>query len=360
MMDPSDSSKSNEIMRKAGLPPGTPVHTGKKRIEPVEIYITDYSESDIKESIAKSPEECIPPRDKKSVRWIHVAGVHEPSIIEQIGNNFGIHPLTIEDILHTEQRPKFEIVGDGIYVVLRAFTMTDEEDIFLTSEQISVILGEGYVISFQEDHVDHFHAIKKRLLQSIGRIRKSGPDYLAYSLLDITVDNYFVVLELLETKIEALEDDLIAKSTKRMLEKIYTLKRAVQDLRRHMWPLRDAFSLLHRDPVSLFEDSTKIYLRDLYDHSIRASNHVDTHRESLTAMLEIYLSTMSNRMNEVMQLLAVISTIFIPLTLMASIYGMNFMYMPETEWVFGYPVLLVSMSIIAILMGLYFHRKGWL
>ncbi|MHA2373525.1 MAG: magnesium/cobalt transporter CorA [Candidatus Thorarchaeota archaeon] len=359
-MNPSDSSKANEIKKKAGLPPGTPVHTGKKRLEPVEIHIMDYSESNIREYTAESPEECIPPKDKKSVRWIHVAGVHEPSIIEEIGNNFGIHPLTIEDILHIEQRPKFEIVGNGIYVVLRAFTMKDDEELLLTSEQISIILGEGYVLSFQETLVDHFHDIRKRLLQSIGRIRSCGPDYLAYSLLDITVDNYFVLLELLETKIEALEDDLIARSTRKMLEKIYSLKRVVQDLRRHMWPLRDAFSLLQRDPVSLFEDSTKIYLRDLYDHSIRVANHVDTHRESLTAMLEIYLSTMSNRMNEVMQLLAVISTIFIPLTLMASIYGMNFIYMPETEWVFGYPVLLLTMSFIAILMGLYFHRKGWL
>jgi len=345
---------------KVGLPPGTIVFTGEKRIDEATITITDYSETVCTKHESASLNQCIIPEDKTTTRWIHIKGVHDVKMIAKIGKSFGIHPLIIEDISSIDQRPKVEIVENGAYVVLRSFTHL-EDKAHVNSEQLSFILGDSYVVSFQESADNLFDPIYRRIEKSGSRLRRNLSDYLVYSLLDLVVDNYFVVLEILGDKIEELEDELIKKPTSAMLNQIYKLKRNLLAIRKHVWPLREVVFRLNRDEATLIEESTQLYMRDLYDHVIRVTDHIETYRESLTSMLDIYLSSLSNRMNEVMKVLTVISTVFIPLTLIASLYGMNFAYMPpEVEWLYGYPILLMLMAVIAIIPLIYFRRIKWI
>ncbi|MDF1539852.1 MAG: magnesium/cobalt transporter CorA, partial [Candidatus Thorarchaeota archaeon] len=272
---------------------------------------------------------------------------------------FGVHPVIIEDLSSTEQRPRLELVEGILFIVLRNFSYENGTDT-IRSEQISFILGDGFLLSFQESSHDLFGAVKKRLTQHGTRIRATKTDYLTYALLDLLVDHYFVVLEKIGDIIEDLEDALVKQPSSSMLARIYQLKRNLIVFRRFVWPLREVVFRLSRESPLLVQDTTQIYLRDLYDHVIRVTDHLETYRESLTGMLDIYLSSVSNRMNEVMKVLTVISTIFIPLTLMASIYGMNFVDMPELQVSFGYPILLLAMTVIGLILLLYFHRKEWI
>jgi len=280
--------------------------------------------------------------------------------IEEMAKNFGIHPLVIEDISSTGQRPKVEILGNGVYAVLRAFTYDEKHDI-VYSEQISIIFGKDYVLSFQESADDIFEPILKRMLRTGSRIRKSLADYLAYSLIDLVVDNYFLDLEIIGDKIEELENAIVNHFSEDMLGMIYNLKRNLLHLRKYIWPLREVVFRLNRDEATLIQEETQLYLRDLYDHVIRVTDHVETYRDSLTTMLDIYLTNLSNRMNDIMKILTVISTIFIPATFLASIYGMNFAYMgPELQWYYGYPMLLFVMFFIAIILLIYFRKIRWI
>ena len=350
----------NRKRKLPGLPPGTPIHTGKYMEEEVTITIIDYSPDVFKETLNATPEECKPPGEKDIVRWIHVSGVHKPEVIESISTNFDIHPLIVEDFVNTKQRPKIEIYDDSVYMVARFLHVVDDEEDILESEQISLFVSSNYVISYQESPANLFEPVKERLKQEKSRIRGQKTDYLTYSLLDIVIDNYFVVLEYLSDLIEDLEDLIIETPKQLTLNSMYRLKRSILYCRRHIWPLREVVSRFNRDEIGLIKPGTIIFLGDLYDHIIRATDIVETYRDSLTSVLDIYLSSLSNRMNEIMQLLAAISTIFIPLTLMASIYGMNFIYMPETQWEYGYPVLLTIMISISLVLAYYFKRKGWL
>ncbi|UCE11901.1 MAG: magnesium/cobalt transporter CorA [Candidatus Thorarchaeota archaeon] len=292
------------------------------------------------------------------VRWVHVNGVNDVTAVEQISEVFSIHPLITEDIVRTEQRPKIEKTLEKVFVVVRWFQF-DKQNEELLSEQVSILLDSSHVISFQESEQNHFVPILERAKKNLGRIRKSGSDYLAYALIDLIVDHYFVILEDIGEKIEILEDSLTAKPSKDLLEEIYRLKRIVIEMRRHIWPLREVVSRFMRDDELLAQESTRVYLKDLYDHVYRVTDYLETYRESMTGALDIYLSSVSNRMNEVMKVLTVISTIFIPLTLMASIYGMNFQNMPELAWPFGYPALLLSMLVVGLLLLAGFRRIGW-
>ncbi len=351
----SDRNSKNKI---PGLSPGTPIVTSSKYSdEEVIIQMIDYNEDEMLEVKEAKLETCIPPIDDKT-RWIHVGGVHKAEMIQEIGLNFNVHPLIVEDLLNTRQRPKVEVYDDNVYIVLRAIHATSGEEL-LSSEQISIVLGSQYVLSFQESPYCMFNAIVERLQKDQARIRTLKSDYLTYALLDLIVDNYFIDLEILGDMIEDLEDDIIEDPRSLTLEKLYKLKRAMLYLRRHLWPLREVVRRFNRDEIGLIQEGTQLFLRDLIDHVIRATDIVETYRESLTSMLDIYLSSTSNRMNEVMQLLAVISTVFIPLTLMASVYGMNF-YIPEVQWEYGYPVFLLAMVFISILLVVYFKRRGWL
>jgi magnesium transporter len=343
--------------KKAGLPPGTIVHVGEKRRERVKLSVINYDEVNFQEKEVNNFEEALSSRNKSSVTWLNIDGVHQPEIIEQVGKNFGMHPLVLEDIANTGQRPKMEDFDDYIFVVLRMLRFDEKET---KTEQISIILGRDFVVSFQEMEGDVFDAIRERLRSNKGRIRKMGADYLAYALIDAVVDNYFMVLENLGETIEDIEDKLVTNPTAETLRTIHDLKREMVFLRKSVWPLREVISRLERSESPLINKSTFVYLRDVYDHTIQVMDAVETFRDMLSGMLDIYLSSVSNRMNEVMKVLTVIATIFIPLTFIAGIYGMNFRYIPELELAWSYPAVLILMLIIALLMVVYFRRKKWI
>jgi len=345
--------------KKAGLPPGIPVYVGKKRTEKVKISYIDYDETQFQEKEAKTIEECFPFKDTPTVTWINIDGIHEAEIVEQIGKHFEIHPLILEDILNTEQRPKLDDFENFIFVVLKMLYYETEAD-EIKMEQVSLILGAKFVISFQEIERDVFNPIRERIRNHIGRIRKQGSDYLAYTLIDAIVDNYFIILEKTGEKIEFLEEDLVYNPTPETLQKLHKLKREMIYLRKSVWPLREVISRLERLETPLIRESTDIYLRDVYDHTIQVIDAVETYRDMLSGMFDIYLSSISNKMNEVMKVLTIIATIFIPLTLIAGIYGMNFRFMPELDWQFGYPFSLLVMLVLGIVMVIYFRMKRWL
>ena len=323
------------------------------------ITIIDYDESHVEDKEAKRIEECFPFTDKPTVTWININGLHQLDIIEKIGEHFNVHPLVLEDIVNTGQRPKIEDFVDYIFVTLKMLRYSDEEK-ETEAEQVSLILGSNFVISFQENEGDVFDPIRQRIEADKGRIRKMGADYLAYALMDAIVDNYFTILEKLGDRIEDFEEELVVNPKPETLQAIHHLKREMIFLRKSVWPLREVINRLERWESSLINKSTAIYFRDVYDHTIQVIDSVETFRDMLSGMLDIYLSSISNRMNEVMKVLTIIATIFIPLTFIAGVYGMNFRFMPELEMPIGYSVVLLVMLFIGILMFAYFRKKKWL
>ena len=298
-------------------------------------------------------------KDNKRITWINIDGLQKISTIEKIGNYFNLHPLVLEDIANTGQRPKMEDYTDYIFVVLKMLQYS-EEDNEIKGEQVSLILGSNWVVSFQETEGDVFDPIRERIRTDKGNIRKMGADYLAYVLMDAIVDNYFAVLEKVGEKIEEIEDETVTNPSPETLHTIHDLKRQMIMLRKSVWPLREVISRLERWESKLINESTDIFLRDLYDHTIQVIDAVETFRDMLSGMLDIYMSSVSNRMNEVMKVLTIIATIFLPLTLVAGIYGMNFRIMPELQWEMGYPFALLIMLAVGITMLIYFRRRNWL
>ena len=346
--------------RKAGLPPGSLIHIGDKKKEEVKITVIDYDEGNFQEKVIAEIQECFTFKDKPTVTWINVDGIHKVEIPEKLGECYGFHPLIIEDILNSDQRPKMEDFGDYIYIVLKMLNL-DSRTNNIISEQISLILGPNFVISFQEGHEgDVFNPVRERLRTGKGKVRKMGADYLAYSLIDSIVDNYFIILEKLGEKIESLEERLVTNPTGNVLREIHNLKREMLFLRKSVWPLREVISTMAKGESSLIHPSTGIYLRDIYDHTIHVVDTIETFRDMVSGMLDIYLSSMSNRMNAVMKVLTIIATIFMPLTFLAGVYGMNFKHMPELEWKFGYPMIVLVMLIVAVIMLFFFRKKKWL
>jgi len=345
--------------KKAGLPPGTLVHIGEKKAETPKITIMDYDEAHFQEEEIKTIDECLLFKDKPTVTWINIDGLHQVEILEKLGECYGLHPLVLEDIPNTDQRPKMEDYGEYIYVVLKMLNYNDKSS-EIESEQISLILGPNFVFSFQEREGDIFDPIRDRIRNSKGRIRKMGADHLAYSLLDSIVDNYFIILEKLGEKIEFLEEKLVTRPTPETLQTIHHLRREMIFLRKAVWPLREVINALGRGESSLIKESTRIYLRDVYDHTIQTIDTIETYRDMVSGMLDIFLSSVSNRLNSVMKVLTIIATIFMPLTFLAGIYGMNFKYMPELEWRWGYPFIWLIMVGIGVFMLLYFKNKKWL
>ncbi len=345
--------------KKAGLPPGSLVHIGEKKAERTKIMIIDYDEQNFQEKEARTVEECFPFKETATVTWINIAGVHDSEVVSKVGSHFCIHSLILEDIMTTQQRPKMEDMGEYIYVVVRMLSYEGRKREVL-SEQVSLIIGSNFVISFQENGGDVFNSVRERIRTGKGRLRKLGPDYLAYSLLDSIVDNYFLVLEKLGEKVEDLEEELISDPGRKTLHEIHVLKREMIFLRKSVWPLREVVSGLERAESRLIKESTGIFLRDVYDHTIQVIDTVETYRDMLSGMLDMYLSSVSNRMNEVMKVLTIIATIFIPLTFIAGVYGMNFKFMPELDWRWGYFAILVFMFGISVLMLILFKRKKWL
>jgi len=345
--------------RKSGLPPGSLIHIGERKREQTRISIIDYDEKSIEEKEVKTVEECFPFKDTATVTWINVDGVHDSEIIGKMGGHFGVHPLILEDIMNTGQRPKLEDMGDYLFIVLRMISFAGKKKGIL-SEQVSLIVGPNFVISFQEGEGDVFDPVRERIRSGKGRLRRMGSDYLAYALIDAVVDNYFVVLEKLGEEVEFLEEEIVSDPGRKTIQALHRLKREMIYLRKSVWPLREVVSGLERSGSCLIKESTGIFLRDVYDHTIQVIDTIETYRDMLSGMLDIYLSSVSNRMNEIMKVLTIIATIFIPLTFIAGIYGMNFEYMPELGWRWGYFAILAVMAAIGVFMIMYFRRKKWL
>lgn len=327
--------------------------------EPVKITVIDYDENNFEQKEVTSVEECFSFRDKPTVTWINVDGIHDTSIIEKLANCFGLHPLILEDICDIGQRPKFEDLGNYLYIVIKMLSY-DEESSEVKIEQMSLVLGNNFVISFQETEGDSFGVIRDRIKNSKGRHRKMGADYLAYSLIDATVDNYFDILDEFSERIEFLEEEIISRPDQQVLKETYNFKREIIFLRKAIWPLRELMRSLERSESSLIKGSTRIYIRDIYDHVIQVSDSMEFFREMLTGMIEMYLSSLSNKLNEVMKVLTVIATIFMPLTFLTGIFGMNFKHIPGLERVWGFPSSLLIMIITALFMVRYFQRRQWM
>lgn len=348
-----------KMAQKAGLPPGTLVHIGPSRDEKVKITIIDYDEAHCREEVMASAAECLPFKDEPTVTWVNVDGIHQLDLLEDIGKCFNLHPLVLEGIANTDQRPKTEDFGEYLFIILKMLTY-DADTGDVNTEHVGLVLGPNYVLSFQENEGDVFDAVRDRIRIPESRIRKMGADYLAYALIDAVVDNYFVILEQIGETVGSLEEDLVANPKPETLHQIHDLKQEMIILRKSVWPLREVVNGLIRGDSKLVRESTGIFLKDVYDHTIQVIDGVETYRDVLAGMLDLYLSTVSNKMNEVIKVLTIIATLFIPLTFVAGIYGMNFQYMPELGWRWGYPAIWLVIVGIIVLMLTYFRRKKWL
>ncbi len=345
--------------KKAGLPPGTPVHVGREREEAVSVTVIDYDQGRCEETAIEHVGECAAYKDRPSVTWINVDGVHEVGVIEELGRLFALHPLILEDVVNTAQRPKLEAYEDHIYVVIKMLTIGDG-GAQVDAEQVSIIMRENVVISFQERPGDVFNPVRERIKSARGRIRRMGADYLLYSLIDAVVDNYFAICEDVGDRIEPLHDALISEPAPGTLGRVHELKNELLFLRRSVWPLREVVSGLERSELPIIAKPTRLYMRDVYDHTIQVIDTIETYRDMIGGMVDLYLSSVSNRMNEVMKVLTIIATLFIPLTFVAGIYGMNFEHMPELGWKYGYLAVLAVMALIVAAMLYYFRRRDWL
>ena len=343
---------------KAGSLPGSLIHLGEQKMESAQVMAVDYNAASYSYRQIDDVTDLAMVKDANSTTWITVAGLHDVAVIGAIGRFFDIHPLLLEDILNTDQRPKLEQYDNYVYLILKALSL--EENGRIRTEQISIVLGKTFVLTFEEREDDTFQALRQRIENDQGRIRRQGADYLAYTLLDIIVDNYFLILESLGERVEELEDDLIISANHDTLEQIQHLKRELLYLRRSIWPLREVVGALQRGESDLFSPDTLIYVRDVYEHTIQVIDTMETYRDIVSSLLDIYLSSLSNKLNETMKVLTVISTIFIPITFVTSLYGMNFRHMPELQWRWGYLTVWAVIVITAVAMVLYFRHKKWL
>ncbi|AKB61915.1 magnesium/cobalt transporter CorA [Methanosarcina mazei] len=342
-----------------GLAPGTLVHVGEKKAEKTVIKAWLYNSEKLIEKELQTVDECQELKGQPGMNlWINVDGLDQIGIIEKLGGYFGVHPLTLEDVLNTGQRPKMEDYDSYIYAVLKMMLLDEEREEILI-DQVSIIFGTNYILSFQEREGDAFNPIRDRLKNPASRLRKNGVDLLAYSLIDAVVDNYFLILEHFGEEIEDLEEQLIVDPMPETLKAIQKYKRDMITLRRSVWPLRELINSLQRTESQLIKESTQIYLRDVYDHTIQVIDSIEAFRDILSSMVDVYLSSLSHRMNDIMKVLTIIATIFIPLTFIAGVYGMNFEYMPELKWRWGYPAVMFAMTILGISMFLYFKKRRW-
>ena len=347
---------------KPGTAPGTLEPPAERRVEKVQLEVIDYGPDRLEERQVAAVEELFPYRDRPGIAWINVVGLHDVELLRRLGEHYGLHPLALEDVLNVDHRPKHEDHDSHHFVVMKQIHMNAA----LATEQISLFLGAGWVLTFQEAPEDVFDPVRERIRRGKGRIRTGGADYLAYALVDALVDQLFPVLERYGERIEALEDALIENPREAMLAQIHAIKRELLVLRRTAWPHREVVTSLEREEPPLIRAETRVFLRDCYDHTIQIMDMLETYRDLASGLMDLYLSSVSNRMNEVMKVLTVMASIFIPLTFLAGIYGMNFdpdagpWNMPELGWRWGYP------AFWGLILGLggglvwYFKRKGWL
>jgi magnesium transporter len=359
----------NSRSQKAGLDPGSLIYVGEPRSESVRITRVDYKAGYYKAHECVNVSDCIPiepleaEAPEECFHWIHVEGVHDEATIQAFGEAFQLHPLLLEDIMSTDQTPKLEEYDNALFIVTKLLSFLPGNTSLqqLHSEQISIVVLENTVISFQEHMNVSFIPIRERLAHGgSNKLKKHGPDFLAYSLLDVVIDQYFVVMGNIGETMDRLEDRLLSESNQFTLRELYRLKRVVMNVRKSTWPLREVINWLHLSDTSLIQDTTQPYLKDLYDHMVQVVEQTESYREMLSGLLDVYLSNQSNRLNSVMKTLTIISTIFMPLTFICSIYGMNFEDMPELRWSYGYPSVLIVMAAITTVMILFFRKKRWL
>ena len=351
--------KSNK-RKKLGQQPGAVVFTGQRKVERVEIHYLEYQEASYEEQKLDNQRitafhEPVP----DYVQWYDVRGLHDTELIEEFGRIFKIHPLALEDIADTTQRPKLDEYPDGLMITLRALHF-DCEKHKMDYEHIGIYVGKGYVLSFQESETDLFASIRERIVQQKGRIRKKGADYLAYALMDAIVDKYYLIIDELELAIEQLEIKILEDGDRQLKGKIHNLKQEMLLARRSVAPLREVVNGFNRLSSNIVTETTMVFLRDLSDHIVQVTDLIETYRDMLNSLHDLYLSELSFRMNNVMQVLTIMSTIFIPLSFLTGLYGMNFEYIPELGWRNGYFYLLAIMGTLILGMLWYFQRKRWL
>ena len=335
------------------------MYVGVDKTTPVSIERIRYSPQGWEPPTTIAPNDCRPPQDGEGVVWYTISGVHNVELLKAVGENFGLHPLVVEDISNTTQRPKLEGFEGYYFLAAKMITFTASTS-SVESEHVSIVYGKGFVLTFLQDPGDVFAPVRQRIESGKGRIRRMGPDYLVYALLDAIVDYYFQVIEGVGEEIEVLEEEVISRPTVSTLNRLHKIKREIIALRRSVWPMREIVNALVRDESPFITGEVRIFLRDLYDHSIQVIDTIETLRDIVAGTLDVYLSSVSNKLNQVMKVLTVMSSIFIPLTFIVGVYGMNFRYMPELEWRMGYPA--VWLLIVAITVGLLtlFKKKGWL
>jgi magnesium transporter len=341
------------------LAPGTPVHTGDKRAESTRITVFEYDASNCRELHPASVEECRECGGDGGVVWINVDGIHDTSVVESIGKLFGLHPLVQEDIVNTNQRPKIEEYDGYLFAIVKMLYEEGQTGL-LQAEQVSIIVTPKVVISFQEREGDVFAPVRERLRTAKGTVRQRGSDYLAYCLIDAIVDHYYLILESMENRILPIEEQVVEDPKPQVLQAIYGMKNDLVFLRRSLWPLREMLARLFREQFPLIREDTRPFVRDVHDHTIQVIEILESFQEIVSGLMDIYLNSLSNRMNNVMRVLTIIATIFIPLTFIAGVYGMNFKYMPELAWRWGYPAVLALMLLVFVGMMIFFKRKKWL
>jgi magnesium transporter len=354
----------NEVMsrrgnrRKTGMPPGTLVYTGDSQVDNPDVSIIHYNETSISEKLLRGLD-CPPSPFENITTWYDVRGLNDVKLIEHIGQVFHIHPLVLEDILNTQQRPKWEDYQNGIFLVVRSLRLEDKA-FELIGEQISFFLGTDFIITFQEDTHDIFSNIRERLHRGQGKIRQKKADYLAYTLLDTIIDEYYLILDKTEEAIEQLEEEILRDADKASRNKIYQLKQLFTEIRRAVLPLRDVVGRFSREEGAFVEHSTNLFIRDLHDHLSQVIENLDNQRDMLSNLYELYNSELSNKSNHVMKVLTIVSAIFIPLTFIVGVYGTNFDILPEIHTHYGYFVMWGVMIVIAALQLIYFRKKKWL
>lgn len=350
---------STKRSEKIGLPPGTLVYIGDEVNENILITTIEYDKEDIIVDEKKELTGIIKASRQNTICWVNVEGIRDVELVEYLGKNFNLHPLLLEDILNTTQRPKVEDFGKYLSIFLNML-FWDEKKNKTESEQVCLILKENYLLSLQNRERNVFDMIRERLKTSKGRLRQMPVDYLLYALMDIIVDNYFIIVENLNELIESLEDEIETNPTEDTSQSIHSIKREIIKVRKSIWPVRDVVNKLIREEQEYISESTRIYFRDIQDHLIQILDNLDMFRDWTTGLRENYQSAVSNRMNEIINLLTIISTIFIPLSFLAGFYGMNFIYMPEFQNPYAYPILIIVMIGIAGTMLFFFRKKNWL
>ena len=348
---------SSKSKLKAGLPPGSLIHIGEKLTDKSDLELISYNKDKIELFTSENPQKIFSRMDPNEFHWVNLDGLHNIELIETLGKKFQLHPLLLEDILNTEQRPKSEEHDEHLFFTLKTLNRIENNDVIY--EQMSFVLGKNYLLSFQEREGDLFDQLRERMKLPDSKLRNFKIDYLFYRLIDTIVDSYYTIMEHIGEKLESLEEQIYTRPDEKVLQQVQSLKKELIFLRRSVYPLREAVKMTMTEP-KLIEDSTRKYLADVYDHTVQVIETIESYRDFTASLIDTYMTSVSNKMNEVMQVLTIIATIFIPLTFIAGVYGMNFEYMPELEWKYGYPAVWIIMILVTVVMLIYFRKKRWL